>query len=205
MEIKGDTYIPASLQSVWDGLNNTDALQAAIPGCQSVTETSENHFDVVAKVAVGPVKATFRAKINITDIKAPHSYVMNFNSHGGVAGVAKGNALIELSEEGEGTRLNYRTDVEMGGKLTQIGGRLIQSTADKMSAQFFDKFANFLKGETSTEQNKSPEANKSIKSTSDTVASDDNAGMQLSIKLSTLSVGIICFLIGLALGYLLAN
>lgn len=202
MEIKGDTFIPASIQAVWDALNDPDALASAIPGCQSVSESGDNQYDVVAKVAVGPVKATFRAKIELTDVQPPNSYVLHFKSHGGVAGVANGSAQVNLTEEGDGTRLKYNTDVQMGGKLTQIGGRLIESTADKMSAQFFNQFSAYLNAEPETEESKQA---KSSEQAVKTAVVESEPGMSINIKMSTLSVGILMFVVGCGLGYLLAS
>ncbi len=205
MKITGDIVVPAPVQTVWDGLNDTDTLAAAIPGCQSVVETGDNAFDVVAKIAVGPVKATFRAKIDITDIDPPSSYVLNFKSHGGVAGVADGKAMVSLIAEGDATRLLYDMDVHMGGKLAQIGARLIQSTAAKMSAQFFGRFSDYLTAGPKTKESLPTGSAKQIPAAVLSLSSTSEPGTRITIEMSSLTVGIIMFVIGAVVGYLAAT
>jgi len=212
VEINGETVIAAPVQQVWDGLNSTEALAAAIPGCQSISESGENTFDVVAKVAVGPVKATFRAALELTDIEPLQGYVINFKSNGGVAGMASGKARVALSEAGEDTRLAYQTDVQVGGKLAQMGSRLIQSSADKLSAQFFGEFSNYLA--TGEEQPQQQDAVLAAKPGEQPAAASAPAGlgdmpvapaMNITIELSTFGVGVLMLVIGFGLGYLVGS
>ena len=141
MEISGNTFIPASREEVWKGLNDIDILGAAIPGCKSISKSSDTDFDVLASVSVGPVKANFKAKLNISDANPPSSYVLDFNSQGGVAGVARGHAKVMLEPEGEGTRLSYLSDVQLSGKLAQIGARLINSTTVRWASSLVTRAA----------------------------------------------------------------
>ncbi len=144
MEIKGEYRIPAPRQKVWEALNDPAILKQCIPGCDLLEKLSETEMNGKVTAKVGPVSAKFSGKVTLSDINPPESYRISGEGQGGVAGFAKGGATVHLAEEGAETVLTYNADAQVGGKLAQIGSRLIQSTARSMADQFFSKFANVV-------------------------------------------------------------
>ena len=141
MKMNGEQRIPADRQTVWAALNDAGVLKRSIPGCKELDKLSDSEFAATVVAKVGPVKATFKGEVALSEIKPPHSYVISGQGKGGPAGFAKGAAKVRLTEEGEATVLSYQVDAQVGGKLAQIGSRLIDQTAKKMADQFFKKFA----------------------------------------------------------------
>ena len=137
MEIKGEENISASVQTVWDGLNSTDVLLNSIPGCEEIQRTADNELQAKVMIKLGPVKARFSGKVTLTNIEPLKGYSLNFEGSGGTAGFAKGSANVQLEESGTGTRLSYVANASVGGKLGQIGSRLIEGSAKKLSGEFF--------------------------------------------------------------------
>lgn len=146
MEITGEQLIPVSQQVTWDALNDLAVLKACIPGCETIVPSGDNQFDVVLTAKVGPVSAKFKGKLTLTDLDPPTSYTLAFEGQGGVAGFAKGGAEVRLAPEGDATRLAYTAKANVGGKLAQIGSRLIDGTAKKLSDQFFTSFKKHVGG-----------------------------------------------------------
>ena len=141
MELTGERRIEAPRETVWQALNDPEVLKAAIPGCQELEKTADNAFAATVQAKVGPVKATFAGAVELTDIVAPERYRISGEGTGGAAGFARGGAWVTLAEDGDATVLSYEADAQVGGKLAQIGSRLIQGTARKLAGQFFDRFA----------------------------------------------------------------
>ncbi|WP_270936399.1 CoxG family protein [Falsiroseomonas oryzae] len=142
MEMTGERLIAAPRQRVWEALNDPAVLQAAIPGCESVERTGDDQFQAKVAVKLGPMSARFGGKVQLTNINAPESYTISGEGQGGAMGFAKGGADVALTEEGpESTRLRYNVKAQVGGKMAQLGARLIDSTAKSMADQFFDRFA----------------------------------------------------------------
>ena len=148
MEMTGEYKIPAARDKVWDALNDPEILAKCIPGCQELNKDSETELSATVKSKVGPVSATFKGKVSISEIDPPNGYRISGEGSGGVAGFAKGGAEVKLAEDGDGTVLTYVADAQVGGKLAQIGSRLIDSTAKKMANEFFGKFAEEVGGPT---------------------------------------------------------
>lgn len=146
MKMTGEELIPAPQQRVWEALNDPEVLKQCIPGCEEITKTSPTEFEARVVAKVGPVKATFNGAVKLSDIDAPNGYTISGEGKGGAAGFAKGSAKVRLAPEGDSTRLSYDVDAQVGGKLAQIGSRLIDSTARKMADQFFGKFAEIAGG-----------------------------------------------------------
>ena len=146
MEMSGEYNIPAPRQQVWEALNDPEILKACIPGCQDLNKESDTELSATVKSKVGPVSATFKGKVTLSDIDATNGYKISGEGTGGVAGFAKGGAEVKLSDAGEGTLLTYEATGQVGGKLAQIGSRLIDSTAKKMANEFFGKFAEMVGG-----------------------------------------------------------
>ena len=144
MEIKGEYRIPAPRQKVWEALNDPEILKQTIPGCDELVKLSDTEMNGKVTAKVGPVSAKFAGKVTLSEINPPVSYTIFGEGQGGVAGFAKGGAKVSLAEDGNETVLTYVADAQVGGKLAQIGSRLIQSTATVMANQFFSKFADVV-------------------------------------------------------------
>ena len=145
MQLQGERLIPADLQRTWAALNDPAILKVCISGCESLERTGENAFQALVAVKVGPVSAKFKGNLKMTDVKAPNSYTINFDGQGGVAGFGKGSADVSLLAEGDSTRLRYDAKAQVGGKMAQIGSRLIDATAGKLTEDFFRCFEERLR------------------------------------------------------------
>jgi carbon monoxide dehydrogenase subunit G len=145
MDMTGQQLIEASKEEVWSALNDTEVLKACIPGCQELIRSSDTEMSAVAVIKVGPVKARFQGSVTLTDIDPPNGYKITGEGQGGVAGFAKGAATVHLEAVEGGTLLSYSVDAQIGGKLSQLGGRLIDVTAKQMSGQFFKRFAEEIR------------------------------------------------------------
>lgn len=139
MNLEGERSIPASRETVWQALNDPAILGACIPGCEQLEKTSDNGFAATVAMKVGPIKARMDGEVTLEDIDAPNSYRINGKGKG-AAGFASGDARVVLSDRDGGTHLKYTVEAKIGGKLAEVGARFIDSTAQKMSDQFFDAF-----------------------------------------------------------------
>ncbi|KZK85988.1 Carbon monoxide dehydrogenase subunit G (CoxG) [Pseudovibrio sp. Ad13] len=146
MEMSGEQQIPASQEKVWEALNDPELLKKCIPGCDSLEKTSDTEMSATVTAKVGPVKAKFKGEVTLSDLNPPNSYKISGEGKGGVAGFAKGSADVTLSESGDGTLLSYEVNAKVGGKLAQLGNRLIDSTARKMAEEFFSNLNRELGG-----------------------------------------------------------
>lgn len=146
MQMTGEYRIPASRQTVWDALNDPEILKQCIPGCEELNRTDEGGFEAKVTAKVGPVRAKFNGKVELSDVDPPNGYTISGQGTGGAAGFAKGGAKVSLADDGGETLLNYTVDASVGGKLAQIGSRLIDATAKKMADDFFSKFAELVGG-----------------------------------------------------------
>lgn len=141
MQLTSQQTLPVNQAQAWEALNDVTLLQAAIPGCESITATGENQYELAITAAVGPVKARFKGKLQLEDLVPPTSYTMRFEGQGGAAGHGKGSAQVRLEAVGpRETVLHYSANASVGGKLAQIGSRLIDMAAQKMAGDFFDTF-----------------------------------------------------------------
>jgi uncharacterized protein len=140
MEMTGNQLIHASQADTWKALNDPEILKACIPGCETIDRTSENEYVVQMTARVGPVSAKFKGKMALSNIKPTESYSISFEGQGGVAGFAKGGADVNLTTEGHDTRLAYKVKANVGGKLAQIGSRLVDAAANKVATDFFVAF-----------------------------------------------------------------
>ena len=146
MTMNGEVQLPAPRQVVWAKLNDPDVLKASIPGCEELEKTDEHSFRAVAKMKVGPVSARFRGKVTLSDIDPPNGYKISGEGEGGVAGFAKGGATVGLAEKDGGTLMTYNVEAQIGGKLAQLGQRLINGAAKKLADEFFANFAKAVEG-----------------------------------------------------------
>ena len=142
MMMNGEVQLAAPREEVWVKLNDPEVLKECIPGCQSLEKLSDTEFQAVATNRIGPVKATFKGKVNLTDLDPPNGYRISGQGDGGVAGFAKGGATVTLQPaDGGGTVLQYAVEAQIGGKLAQLGQRLVNGAAKKLADQFFERFA----------------------------------------------------------------
>jgi carbon monoxide dehydrogenase subunit G len=141
MNMTGERFIAAPREAVWAGLNDPEVLKACIPGCESIEMISDTQMKAVAAIKLGPVSAKFQGKVTLSDLDPPNGYKISGEGQGGPAGFAKGGAEVRLIDQAQGTLLSYTVDAQVGGKIAQIGARLIDATAKSLAEQFFKKFA----------------------------------------------------------------
>jgi len=146
MEMTGEQMIPAAQAEVWRGLNDPEVLKACISGCESIEKLTDTEYAIVTTAAIGPVKAKFRGKLLLADLDPPNSYSLSFDGQGGAAGFGKGSAKVSLATVAAGTRLSYTVKAQVGGKLAQIGSRLIDGVAKKLADDFFCAFNQKIAG-----------------------------------------------------------
>jgi len=146
MEMSGEQLVPAPQKAVWDALNDPEMLKACVPGCESIEKSGDDQYQVLMVARVGPVSAKFKGKLTLSDIKPPDSYSLSFEGQGGPAGFAKGGAHVRLAPEGDGTKLSYDVKASVGGKLAQIGSRLVDAAAKKVADDFFRNFKQKVGG-----------------------------------------------------------
>lgn len=147
MDMTGEYRIPAPREAVWKALNDPDVLKQCIPGCEELEKKSDTEFAAKVTAKVGPVKAKFGGNVTMSDLDPPNGYTISGEGSGGAAGFAKGGAKVALKDDGGATVLSYTVNATVGGKLAQIGSRLIDSTAKKMANDFFGKFAEIVGGD----------------------------------------------------------
>ena len=149
MDMSGEERIAAPREAVWAALNDPETLKACIPGCQSLIMKSPTELEAVVKIKIGPVSATFTGEVTLSNLNPPEGYTISGEGKGGIAGFAKGGADLRLREDGADTILSYDVKAQIGGKLAQLGSRLIDSTSKKLAAQFFNDLGARLNGQTS--------------------------------------------------------
>ncbi len=141
MTMSGEYELAVPPQTVWEKLNDPAILKACIPGCEQLDKTSDTEFQAVATVKIGPVKAKFKGRVTLSDLDPPNGYKISGQGDGGVAGFAKGGATVKLTPKNGGTLLAYNVDAQIGGKLAQLGQRLVNGAAKKVADDFFENFA----------------------------------------------------------------
>ncbi|MBC7730406.1 MAG: carbon monoxide dehydrogenase subunit G [Bacteriovorax sp.] len=144
MELQGERLIPASVDTTWASLNDPEVLKACIAGCESLERTGDDSLTAVVALKVGPVSARFKGNLKMTNVQPPSGYTINFDGQGGVAGFGKGSADVALTAEGTQTRLKYNARAQVGGKMAQVGSRLIDAAAGKITEDFFKAFEAHL-------------------------------------------------------------
>ena len=144
MELQGERLMPASVDKTWAALNDPDALKACIAGCETLERSGPDAYTAVVALRIGPVSARFKGNLQMTNVQAPNSYTINFDGQGGVAGFGKGSADVALTTQGESTLLKYNARATVGGKMAQVGARLIDAAAGKITEDFFKAFEAHL-------------------------------------------------------------
>lgn len=147
MDMTGEQRIEASREKVWAALNDPEVLKGCIPGCQTIEKLSDSEMRATVTLKIGPVKASFAGKVTLSDLDPPKSYTISGEGTGGVAGFAKGGAKVRLEEEGAATILHYEVSAQVGGKIAQLGARLIDGTAKKLAGDFFTTFGKVVTSE----------------------------------------------------------
>ena len=174
MELKGSFDLAAPKQQVWDALNDPEVLKGCIPGCEEIVKTSDTSFSAKVTAKVGPVKAKFTGDVTLSDLDPPNAYKISGEGKGGAAGFAKGGANVFLKDnDSGGTTLEYAVTAQVGGKLAQIGSRLIDSTAKKMAREFFETFGKIVDKD-ETDDNNNPRASKGETEMSNEKKSEEN-------------------------------
>ncbi len=148
MDMTGSQRIEAPRDAVWAALNDADVLKRCIPGCESIEKISDTEMNAKVVLKIGPVKASFLGKVTLSELDPPNGYRITGEGSGGVAGFAKGGATVRLEADGSATILNYDVKAQIGGKLAQLGGRLIDSTSKRLAAEFFTEFGAVVAGAT---------------------------------------------------------
>lgn len=148
MQMTGEQRIAAPREKVWAALNDPDVLRQCIPGCQTLERDGEDRFNAVAEIKIGPIGARFKGDVELSEIDAPNGYTITGKGNGGVAGTARGGAKVRLSDDGAGTLVHYDVDAEVGGRMAQLGGPIIDATAKNLAAKFFNRFGEVVGGDT---------------------------------------------------------
>ncbi|MDB5486660.1 MAG: hypothetical protein JWQ58_375 [Reyranella sp.] len=184
MEIKGEYKIAAPREKVFAALNDVTILQACIPGCETLEKTSETEMKAKVRMRIGPVSASFTGKVTLSDLDPPNGYRISGEGQGGAAGFAKGGAVVTLREDAGDTILNYNVDAQVGGKIAQVGARLIDGTAKKLADEFFSKFAAMVGGPPPVEaaEAAAPDASAAQPSTASTATTTLAAAVQRGYK-----------------------
>jgi carbon monoxide dehydrogenase subunit G len=144
MQMSGEQLIAAPRQRVWEGLNDPAILQACIPGCQTLEKEGDDRFNATVELKIGPIGARFKGAVTLSELNPPTSYVITGQGNGGIAGSAKGGAKVSLADHEGGTMLTYTVDAEVGGRMAQLGGPIIDATAKQLAGRFFSKFGETL-------------------------------------------------------------
>ena len=146
MTMSGEVQLPATREAVWTKLNDPVVLKGCVPGCEQLDKVSDTEFQAIASIKVGPVKARWKGKVRLSDLDPPNGYKISGEGEGGVAGFAKGGATVGLADKDGGTLLSYNVEAQIGGKLAQLGQRLINGAAKKLADDFFANFAKAVQG-----------------------------------------------------------
>ncbi|MDQ7979188.1 carbon monoxide dehydrogenase subunit G [Paraburkholderia sp. SARCC-3016] len=183
MDLTETHKLPVSQQRAWEALNDTEILRASIPGCESIDADGENAYAISMSASVGPVKARFKGRMLLTDIDAPHTYTIVFEGQGGAAGFGKGQAQVTLEPDGDdATTLAYTASAQVGGKLAQIGSRLVDGAARKIAGEFFKRFSaqvtgggDGTAGDANVDSNTAPDAESQAEQTGATESTTEGA------------------------------
>jgi len=140
MKMNGEQVIAAPRARVWEALNDPEVLRQCIPGCQTLEKVSDERMNATVQIKIGPIGARFTGAVTLSELDPPNSYLISGEGQGGTAGFAKGGARVELSDHGDATRLTYTVDAEVGGRLAQVGGPIVDATAKQLAGQFFKRF-----------------------------------------------------------------
>ena len=146
MQLTGEQRVAAPRQRVWEALNDPEVLRASIPGCQTLEKEGDDSYVATVEVKIGPIGARFKGAVKLADLDPPNGYTLSGQGNAGVAGTARGDARVRLADDGGGTLVSYTVDAEVGGRLAQLGGPIIEATAKQLAGKFFAKFDEVVTG-----------------------------------------------------------
>jgi len=172
MKMNGEQLIAAPRTRVWDALNDPEVLKQCIPGCQTLEKEADDRLKATVAIKIGPIGAKFAGAVTLSELDPPNSYVISGEGQGGTAGFARGGAKVTLADEGEGTRLTYTVDAEVGGRLAQVGGPIVDATAKQLAGTFFKRFGAIV---TASEQAATAPVDASASASAGPAASATNA------------------------------
>jgi carbon monoxide dehydrogenase subunit G len=203
MNMTGKQHIAAPRQRVWEALNDPEVLRASIPGCQSLEQAAPDRFTATVEVKVGPIGARFKGAVSLADLNPPNGYTLMLEGNGGIAGSMKGSAKVQLSDDGGGTLISYDVDAQVGGRMAQLGGPIIDATAKQLANKFFNRFGEIVSGASKPSEPVSAEraiavTPKSFATASVTPAT--SSGMPIAWILATVVAVLTGFLIGRSQG-----
>ena len=191
MELTGHQTINASRETVYAALNDPEILKQCIPGCEELNKTSDTQMDATVSLKIGPVKARFKGAVELSNLNPPEGYTITGEGKGGAAGFAKGGADVKLTEQNGKTVLDYDVKVDVGGKLAQLGGRLIDSTAKKLSGEFFQKFGELVGEDDSAEAEARVDAAAAGAPGETAVSGGDSKPAKASNKINTIALAVV--------------
>jgi uncharacterized protein len=194
MKLSGEYRLPLPRTAVWDGLNDPEILKQCIPGCEELLKTEDNGFSAKVGLKIGPMTARFTGKVTLSDIDPPNGYKIAGEGQGGVAGFGKGSAVVKLAEDGQGgTILTYEADSQVGGKMAQLGSRLIDATAKKLADEFFGKFAQAVMPPAAS----APTQPAEIPLAQDAAPAQTNGGLPQSVWIAALvaAIGVVLWMV----------
>lgn len=201
MNMEGEQQIVAPLQKVWEALNDPDVLRASIPGCQSLEKEADDRFSAVVEIKVGPIGARFKGVVTLTDLNPPNGYTLILEGNGGIAGSAQGNARVQLSEQNGDTLVSYVVDAQVGGRMAQLGGPIIDATAKQLASKFFSRFGEIVSGvgpERAAPATAETTATPHV--TAAGVAPAAKKGLPITMTLAIVVVALVGFLVGRSQG-----
>ncbi len=199
MQMTGQQRIPASRQQVWDGLYDPDVLRRSIPGCQMVEKESEDRMRAIAEIKIGPIGARFTGTVTLSDIDPLNSYTLTIEAQGGTVGFVKNIAKVKLSEADGGTLLAYEMDAQIGGRLAQLGGPIMDATAKQLAARFFQQFGKIVSGDAeaaAAPAEAGASASRSVARSSSYSAAPASGGLPMAWILAMVVSGFVGYLIG---------
>ncbi len=198
MNMAGEQRIAVSCQRAWEALNDPEVLRASIPGCQSLEKESDDRFTAIVEVKVGPIGARFKGAVSLTELNPPNGYTLILEGSGGIAGSVKGSAKVRLSEDAGGTLISYNVDAQVGGRMAQLGGPIIDATAKQLAGKFFSRFGEIVGGAKPTQPVSATADTASITpiSAPATLAAPSPSGLPMTWILATVVAALTGFLIG---------
>jgi len=196
MNLTGEQRITAPLQRVWEALNDPEILRASIPGCLSLDKEADDRFAATVEVKVGPIGARFKGAVSLVDLNPPKGYTLLLQGNGGISGSVKGSAKVRLNEDGANTRIVYEVDAQVGGRMAQLGGPIIDATAKQLAGMFFNRFGEIVSGTAKPAEPARANAAASSDSSATRATSVPARGLPLAWILATV-VALLCgFLVG---------
>jgi carbon monoxide dehydrogenase subunit G len=200
MNMTGKQRIAAPRQRVWEALNDPEILRASIPGCQTLEKTADDRFTATVEVKVGPIGARFKGAVSLVDLDPPNGYTLLLEGSGGIAGSVKGSAKVRLSDDGDGTLISYEVDAQVGGRMAQLGGPLIDATSKQLAGKFFSRFGEIVSGAAAPAEPVGAKTAAATTAAAGTVASPATASPSGALPMAWILATVVAALVGFLLG-----